>query len=150
MSDDIATPQAFRTQRMVQWHDTDAARIAHFAAYFRWMEEAEHEFFRHLGLSVLGHDADGEISWPRVSVGCEYASAVKFEDVLDIEVCVERLGEKSVTYAFRVSHAGRPVAQMRLTAVCCRMSSDGPPQGIRIPAKIASRLAPYCRTAGRA
>jgi acyl-CoA thioesterase FadM len=55
---------------MVQWHDTDAARIAHFTAYFRWIEEAEHEFLRHLGLSVLACDGAGEISWPRVSVGC--------------------------------------------------------------------------------
>ncbi|MGD9646914.1 MAG: acyl-CoA thioesterase [Pirellulales bacterium] len=145
MSADAAAPLVYRTQRMVQWHDTDAARIAHFAAFFRWMEEAEHEFLRHLGLSVLGHDKEGEISWPRVSVGCDYASAVKFEDVLDIEISVERLGEKSVTYLFGVSHAGRPVAKMRLTAVCCRMSPEGPPRGIPIPVEIASRLTPYGR-----
>ncbi|MBX9789973.1 MAG: acyl-CoA thioesterase [Pirellulales bacterium] len=143
MSDREPAPTIFRTQRMVQWHDTDAARIAHFAAYFRWMEEAEHEFLRHLGLSVLGHDEEGDISWPRVSVSCEYFAAVKFEDVLDIDVSVARLGDKSVTYTFAVSHAGRLVARMQLTAVCCRMSADGPPTGIRIPDEFARRLAPY-------
>lgn len=135
----------FRTSRMVEWHDTDAARIAHFSAYFRWMEEAEHEFLRHLGLSVLSHDAEGEISWPRVSVGCDYSAAVKFEDVVEIEVAIERLGSKSVTYSFALSSAGRPVARMRLTAVCCRMSESGPPRGIPIPKEIASQLAAYCR-----
>jgi 4-hydroxybenzoyl-CoA thioesterase/acyl-CoA thioester hydrolase len=134
---------------MVQWHDTDAARIAHFSAYFRWMEEAEHEFLRHLGLSVLSHDAEGEISWPRVSVSCNYSAAVKFEDVLDIEVAIERLGEKSATYVFALSNAGRPVARMRLTAVCCRLLEDGPPRGIRIPEQIAMKLAPYCRVPTR-
>ena len=143
MSDGATIPTTFRPQRIVQWHDTDAARIAHFAAYFRWMEEAEHEFLRHLGLSVLGRDGAGEISWPRVSVSCEYCAAVKFEDVLDIDVSVARLGEKSVTYTFAVSHAGRPVARMQLTAVCCRLSGDGPPKGIRIPDEFAQRLAPY-------
>lgn len=150
MPGDQPAPSVFRTSRLVEWHDTDAARIAHFSAYFRWMEEAEHEFLRHLGLSVLSHDAEGEISWPRVSVGCEYSAAVKFEDLLDIEVEIERLGAKSVTYAFALSHAGRLVAQMRLTAVCCRLSAAGPPRGIRIPEQIANRLAPYCRVRERA
>ena len=150
MPGDQPTPKVFRTSRMVEWHDTDAARIAHFSAYFRWMEEAEHEFLRHLGLSGLSHDAEGEISWPRVSVSCDYTAAVKFEDVLDIEVEIERLGAKSITYAFTLSHAERPAARMQLTAVCCRLSDTGPPRGIRIPEQVASRLEPYCRVRERA
>jgi hypothetical protein len=35
-----------------QFSETDLAGIAHFANFFRWMEEAEHAYFRSVGLSV--------------------------------------------------------------------------------------------------
>ena len=38
--------------RRVEFADTDAAGIAHFSAFFAWMEETEHEFLRSRGLSV--------------------------------------------------------------------------------------------------
>ena len=53
--------------RRVEFRDTDAAGLAHFSTYFTFMEEAEHEFLRRRGLSVLMHDADGPLSWPRVA-----------------------------------------------------------------------------------
>jgi 4-hydroxybenzoyl-CoA thioesterase/acyl-CoA thioester hydrolase len=90
---------------------------------------------------VLHRDDRGEISWPRVAATCDYVGAVKFEDVLDIELRVERLGTKSVTYAFAFSHVGRLVATGRITAVCCRLDPHGPPRSIEIPAEIAGRIA---------
>ena len=74
----------FRTTRRVEFADTDAAGIMHFAGFFRLMEEAEHELLRHLGLSVLTRDDAGPISWPRVRAGCDYRSALGFEDVVTI------------------------------------------------------------------
>ncbi|MBL8848408.1 MAG: acyl-CoA thioesterase, partial [Planctomycetaceae bacterium] len=41
----------FVSQRRVQFSETDMAGIVHFANFFRWMEEAEHEYFRSLGLT---------------------------------------------------------------------------------------------------
>jgi acyl-CoA thioester hydrolase len=130
----------FRTSRRVEFRDTDAAGIMHFSAFFLFMEEAEHEFLRQRGLSVLMQDADGPVSWPRVAVSCDYRSPAKFEDVLDIEVRVERLGTKSITYNFSFSTDGRPVAEGQMTAVCCRLFPDGPPQSIPIPAWVAQKL----------
>ena len=46
-------PTTFSTKRRVELRDTDAAGIAHFSAYFRYMEQSEHEFLRHVGLSVI-------------------------------------------------------------------------------------------------
>ena len=37
-------PEAFRCTRQVEFNDTDMAGIAHFTAFFRWMEEAETAF----------------------------------------------------------------------------------------------------------
>lgn len=130
----------YRTIRRVQFRDTDAAGIAHFSAFFNYMEEAEHEFLRHLGLSVMARDDEGVISWPRVSANCEFQGAVKFEDVLDIDVQVLRRGEKSMTYKFTFLHENRPVAEGQLTAVCCRLDAKGPPRSIPIPAWIVEKF----------
>src|SRR5258705_11859497 len=114
-------PSVFTTSRRVEFRDTDAAGIAHFSVLFVYLEEAEHAFLRHVGLSVHVRDEDQTISWPRVSAQCDFKSAVEFEDVVEIVVRIERLGGTSVTYAFDVSHAGRPVAQGSMTSVCCRI-----------------------------
>lgn len=130
----------YRTTRRVEFRDTDAAGIVHFSAFFNYMEEVEHEFLRSLGLSVLMRDAEGVLSWPRVAVNCQFQSAVKFEDVVDVELRLVRVGGKSVTYSFSFAHHGRPVATGELTAVCCRMSSAATPQSVNIPPEIKAKL----------
>jgi acyl-CoA thioester hydrolase len=135
--------ELYRTTRSVEFRDTDAAGIAHFSAFFFYMESVEHEFLRSLGLSVLGEDEMGSISWPRVSASCDYRSAVRFEDVLDISLRVVRLGEKSVTYEFEFACAGRNVAIGKMIAVCCRFPAGVPPESIPIPAAIAAKLRPF-------
>src|SRR5215212_657733 len=101
---------AFVTTRRVEFSDTDAAGIMHFAAFFRMMEQAEHELLRSVGLSVVMHDDGGKISWPRVAATCDFIAAARFEDLLQIEVRISRLGEKSVSYAHRFFRDGQLLA----------------------------------------
>ena len=133
-------PEVYKTTRRVDFRETDAAGIVHFSAFFAYMEEVEHEFLRQLGLSVIMRDEHGEFSWPRVSVHCEYTGAVRFEDILDIEVRVLRRGEKSITYGFEFAQAMRPIASGRVIAVCCRLDPLYPPRSIPIPDWIAAKL----------
>ena len=136
---------AFTATRRVEFRDTDAAGIMHFASFFPLMESVEHEFLRHLGLSVLAHDDTGPFSWPRVNALCDFQGAVRFEDVLTITLGISRLGTKSVTYQFDVRHDDRPVATGSMTAVCCRLPKSGATlQSIPIPAEIVEKLRPYC------
>ena len=144
--------EPFRTTRRVEFSDTDAAGIVHFAAFFRYMEQAEHELLRSVGLSVHGHSglgkdgAEGKVSWPRVSARCDYRSPAKFEDVLEIAVSVARLGEKSVTYRFDFRIAEQALASGEVTAVCCRFPQGGPPQSVAIPDSIRAKLTPFLET----
>ena len=150
-ADDRATSggQTFSTTRRVEFRDTDAAGIAHFSTYFAWMEQAEHELLRHLGLSVFDPQSSGTVTWPRVSAQADFLSAVRFEDVVDIAVRVVRLGEKSATFGFEFSLAGRPVARGTITTVCCRFTPHGATQSLPIPAEIRRKLAEYAgRDAG--
>lgn len=139
--DNTVMSSAFRTRRRVEFRDTDAAGIAHFSVFFTYMEEAEHELWRHLGMSVKPARGAEVISWPRVAAQCDYKSAVKFEDEIDIEVRVNRVGERSVTFAFDLACGDRTVAAGKLTVVCCRIRKDAPPEAIDIPDEIRAKLA---------
>ena len=46
----------FKTKRRVEFADTDLAGIVHFAMFFKYMEEAEHQFWRSVDLSVSMKD----------------------------------------------------------------------------------------------
>jgi 4-hydroxybenzoyl-CoA thioesterase/acyl-CoA thioester hydrolase len=135
----------FVTTRRVEFSDTDAAGIMHFAAFFRLMEQAEHELLRSVGLSV--HDVASQISWPRVSAKCDYQSAARFEDLLEIEVRIARLGKTSVTYSHHFLRNGQQLATGQITSVCCRLRAGKPPKPITIPAAIFKKLKPFVAAA---
>jgi len=137
---------AFTTSRRVEFCDTDAAGIAHFAAFFRMMEQAEHDLLRSIGLSVIVHDAEGTLSWPRVSARCDFRAAAKFEDVLQIEVRIARLGERSVTYAHRFLRGSEELAAGEIVAVCCRMRENEAPKSAPIPPEFAEKLRQFAES----
>jgi YbgC/YbaW family acyl-CoA thioester hydrolase len=130
----------FHTSRRVEFADTDLAGLVHFARFFVFMETAEHELLRSLGTEVHRRWQGHDIGWPRVDASCRYLRAVRFADVLDITVRIERKGEKSMTYRFEFEHDGELVAVGRLTAVCCRLDGVDGLRSIAIPPDIADRL----------
>ncbi len=142
MSFRSSQPLVFRTSRRVEFCHTDAAGLMHFSVYFLFMEQAEHEFLRHLGYSVLMEDSGQRISWPRVEARCQFRQAARFEDVLQIEVRVEHLGRSSVRYGFRFFGQQGLLAQGSLTTVCCRLEDSGP-QSISIPESLREKLHQY-------
>ncbi len=135
---------ALTTRRRVEFRDTDAAGIVHFSAFFFWMESAEHELLRAAGLQVFDPlPAGGTASWPRVSAACDYKSAVRFGDEVDIRAAVADLGRSSVTFAFRFEHGGVLVAEGRIVAVRCVMHPGRKPEPVPIPEEIAEKLAAF-------
>jgi 4-hydroxybenzoyl-CoA thioesterase/acyl-CoA thioester hydrolase len=134
---------SFRARRRVEFHDTDAAGIMHFASFFVLMEQAEHEFLRHVGLSVYIKQGEEKFSWPRVSVKCDYQAPAYFEDELDIDVWVAKLGTKSITYAFRVVRGLEVLATGEFTAVFCQLIPKEKPRSLAIPDDIREKLLPY-------
>jgi acyl-CoA thioester hydrolase len=130
----------FRTSRRIEFADTDMAGIVHFANFFRFMEAAEVEFLRARGLSVVMHWEGRKISFPRVAASCDYLRPVHFEDVVEITVSLQRLGHKSVTYAFEFFLGTDPVARGLLSSVCCLVSAEQEIESIEIPASLREKF----------
>jgi acyl-CoA thioester hydrolase len=92
---------SFKTSIRVTWADTDAAGVVHFSNYFRFFEKAEEEFYRALGFSFWDFRSRG-LWFPRVEAFCQYKKPAAFNDVLEVEVTVEQLREKSVRLGFSI------------------------------------------------
>ena len=130
----------FRTERRIEFADTDMGGIVHFSRYFVFMETAEHLFLESLGSSVAMEIDGRHIGWPRVAAQCEYKSPARFGDVLTIDVRVKRKGGKSLTYEVGFSVDGREVATGTMTSVCCVLEQGKEISPIPIPASIADRI----------
>lgn len=130
----------FTITRRVEFGDTDMAGIMHFSNYFRFMEVAETQFLNVRGMSVTWMANGERYGLPRVSVSCDYARPVRFEDVVTIAVSIEKIGTKSVSYRFDFTHDGQPVATGRIIAVYCKAV---PPHGLEahpIPPDMRAKL----------
>jgi YbgC/YbaW family acyl-CoA thioester hydrolase len=132
--------EPFRTARRVEFVDTDMAGIVHFSNFFRWMESAEVEFLRSLGLSVKLPWAGEELGFPRVSASCDYVRPAYFEEVLQIAVRVEKVGRKSLTYGFEFTREGEVIARGRVSSVCCRVRAGHKLESVEIPAGLRALL----------
>lgn len=128
------------TTRRVDFSDTDAAGIMHFSVFFTAMESAEQEFLRSRGLSVMFHDEQGKLGFPRVSAKCDYQSPLRLDDEYQIEVRLSHIGNKSITYSFTMRLGIRPVASGEMTSVCCRFDDNGTPTSVPIPEWVLQRL----------
>jgi len=130
----------FTTTRRVEFCHTDAGGIMHFAGYFEMMEQAEHELLRQLGLSVVMQHEGQTVSWPRVSAKCDFAKPARFEDELEIQIGVAKVGKRSVTYAAEFFFSGQSIASGELVSVCCVIEPGKPLQSMDIPDEIAEKL----------
>ncbi|MDG1873044.1 MAG: thioesterase family protein [Mariniblastus sp.] len=136
-------PEVFKTQRRVEFRDTDTAGIVHFSNFFAYMEQAEHALLRSLGLAVICDVDDQTISFPRVNAECNYRNAIKFEEIIEIHVTVKNIGTKSVTYGFNFFRDGTPVADGSITVVCCLFEHGKKPQSVPTPSAFVDKIKPY-------
>ena len=89
--------------RRVAFCETDAAGIIHFTTYFAFMEVAEAELFRCLGLSLLWEEGDTRYGFPRVDCQCRFRRAVHFDEEVTIEMRITEIQESRIQYAFTFS-----------------------------------------------
>jgi acyl-CoA thioester hydrolase len=131
-------PREFRYRRRVQFYETDAAGIVHFSWFFRYMEEAEHAFWRSMALSVEPPDAD--IGWPRVAASFDFERPLRFEDEFDVSLRVVAMTASTIRYACILSRGDERIGHGSLTAVCVGKRPGEPMQAVEIPPDLVSGL----------
>jgi acyl-CoA thioester hydrolase len=99
-------------ERRIEWMDTDAAGIWHYSTAIRFVEAAETELHRQLGII----DRTFGLT-PRAHVEFDFHRSVGFDDAIDITLEVAEVGTTSVTYSVTMRCGDDPVASGRVVTV---------------------------------
>src|SRR5688572_922190 len=134
----------FKIVRRVEFSETDMAGIVHYSNFFRYMEAAEHAFFRSLGFSVITRQVEPPVGWPRVHASCDYKQPLSFEDEVEIHMLVIEKKPKSLSYEFRFRKCNSSppveVARGKLIVVCVTRDEHGKMSATTIPKPVADRI----------
>jgi len=122
---------------VVAWSEADASGRFHFTAPLRWVENAEHAAYR---AAVPGIDIG---RFPRRAVTADYEQPLAAGDDHTVELAVERLGNSSISYRWRVIGP----AGVCVTGSHTVIHVDGTGTPAAVPAPIRAALA---SAAGRA
>jgi acyl-CoA thioester hydrolase len=134
-------PSQFTMTRRVAFSETDLAGIVHFANFYRYMEDAEHAFYRSLGFSV--HPSESKIGWPRVKASCNFRLPLRFEEEFEVQLLIEEVRSKAVRYRFNVWKTGpRALAAVGEMVVVCVNLSGEKMHAIPIPDSWKAQLQP--------
>lgn len=134
----------FKVTRRVEFSETDMAGIVHYSNFFKYMETAEHGFYRSLGYSVVMDKVDPPLGWPRIHADCDFQKPLRFEDEVEIHLLVQRLGRSSIGFQFRFTRLypepREEVARGHLTVVCVAHAPDGSLRSVAIPSGLRERV----------
>jgi acyl-CoA thioester hydrolase len=89
-------PFKFSARTRVGFSDTDAQGVVYYGRYNPYFDLARVEYLRSLGL--LHRDTGGDFVMRANEV--EYFAPARFDDELEIDARVARIGRTSVTFAF--------------------------------------------------
>lgn len=86
----------------VIYGDTDQMGVVYYANYLRWFESGRSEFLRQIGLPYSTIERQG-FHFPVVEVNCRYTQSARYDDLIQIETALVKLGRASLKFAYRIS-----------------------------------------------
>ncbi|HEU0034187.1 MAG TPA: thioesterase family protein [Kofleriaceae bacterium] len=110
MSFTFATP--------VRFSDIDHAGIVYYPRFFHLFHLAFEELWRaRIGPHAYSELIDRDrIGFPAVRAECDFKAPLRFGDTAEIELSIERLGSKSITFHYRVFRAADAARARELCA----------------------------------
>jgi acyl-CoA thioester hydrolase len=126
--------EPFRYQTRIRFVDTDASGRIHYTSLFKFFEAAETELFRTFDISYTG----GSFNFPRVHAECDIQLPLLHDDLIEIEVCLTKLGASSMRFEFKALKEGEVAATGAVVMVCMDRKSQ---HSITIPEELRARFA---------
>ena len=137
----------------VRFAETDAAGVVHFSHFLRWAENAEGDFFRKNGLSVLAGTAAGtRFGMPKVSLKIDYRAPARYDDRIRVRIrptALPAAGTRAIEWSFEVlrvekSGALELLAAGTFTSVCAEIFPDGKMRAAEcVPADVRRALGAF-------
>lgn len=114
----------FRTRLTVRFGDEDHARIVYFPRFFHFFHVAFEDFFA-AEIEPYRASLDAQVGWPAVHAEADFLKQVRFGDVLEIGVAVEKLGKSSATFLYEGIVVGQaePAVRGKIVVACIDMAT---------------------------
>ena len=103
----MKAPFKFSARTRVGFSDTDAQGIVYYGRYMPYFDLARVEYHRHLDM-LRTEPSDRQFVMRAMTV--EYHAPARFDDPIEIDVRVKRIGTSSVTYEFAAYLEGEALA----------------------------------------
>jgi acyl-CoA thioester hydrolase len=100
-------PFKFSAETRVGFSDTDAQGIVYYGRYMPYFDLARVEYHRHLDM-LRTEPSDRQFVMRAMAV--EYHAPARFDDLIEVDVRINRIGTSSVTYEFAAYLAGATLA----------------------------------------
>jgi acyl-CoA thioester hydrolase len=116
-------PQPFCFRFRVRYNECDAQQVVFNARYGDYVDLAMTEFMRAMGCDynqLLAQGLDNQV----VKLTTEWQSSARFDDVLDVFVSLQHLGNTSFTLEADIRHADEGRAIARAEAVYVMMTTE--------------------------
>ncbi|ARK32572.1 acyl-CoA thioesterase [Halalkalibacter krulwichiae] len=84
----------------VKWGNTDAAGIVFYPNFYKWMDEATHEYFTAIAFPSSTLFVEQQVGTPLLEANCQFKSPLFFEDQVTVRSVVVELHQK----VFKISH----------------------------------------------
>ena len=134
----------YTTYRQIEFSDTDMAGLVHFSNYFRYMEIAERDFFRSLGVSLIQSIPNELIGYPRSRAECKFSAPLRFGDTVKICLAIKAIKDRAIDYQFRLyrfsEEASTLVAKGHLTTIYTELTEKGELQSKPLPQALLEKI----------
>ena len=102
----------------VRFRDTDVQGHVYFGNYFEFCDEALSAYMRTIGMPWQELVKRGTDLF-YASASCDYLGSARFEDLIQIETQISKIGNTSITSFFVIrNEAGEVLAKATLVSVC--------------------------------
>lgn len=92
----------FDTQLRVRWSECDAQGIVYYGAYMDYLDVAQSEYFRNLGLRTYDPKVRRFFDTVTVKATLEYRTPARIDDLLDIHTRVAHIGVSSLATKYEI------------------------------------------------
>jgi 4-hydroxybenzoyl-CoA thioesterase len=114
---------AFVSRIRVRFGDEDHAQIVYYPRFFHFFHCAFEDFFDQQGFPYRDCLDGDRIGWPAVHAEIDFEKPARFGDVLDVEVRVTRIGEKSATFAYTALRGAERLCRGEVVVACMAMDT---------------------------
>jgi len=88
----------FKYKTRVRWMECDAQGIAFNGSYLGYLEIAQAEYFRNLGLSIYKIASSGYFDSAVVNTNIDFNAPVRVDDVIELHAKISHIGNTSLQF----------------------------------------------------